>query len=95
MKDVSDGSDSEGAVEMCPICRSCFFYQTELKNHEKSVHGGVATAETLFDRLLNGNDTFQVTKSQPTPHKSDRSNGSVNSSYFKEGYSLDSQIPKL
>ncbi|KAJ1526064.1 hypothetical protein ONE63_009230 [Megalurothrips usitatus] len=55
IRDISDGSDEE-AVETCPVCRLCFFSQADLRKHEKTVHGAVSTAESLFDQLTSGPD---------------------------------------
>lgn len=51
---VYSDSDLEEAVETCPVCRLCFFSQADLRDHEKSVHGSVSTAESMFDNLLSG-----------------------------------------
>ncbi|XP_034240496.1 hepatoma-derived growth factor-related protein 2-like [Thrips palmi] len=73
---VYSDSDLEEAVETCPVCRLCFFSQDDLKDHEKSVHGSVSTAESMFDNLLNG----------------DRASSKNQRFSWKEGYPMDSII---
>ncbi|XP_052122984.1 uncharacterized protein LOC113208302 isoform X2 [Frankliniella occidentalis] len=47
-----DLSSDEEIIETCPVCRLSFFSLADLRDHEKTVHGSVSTADSLFDRLI-------------------------------------------